>query len=63
MLFDHGFRTPGKVQFLAALDYYQPGVHESTQDDSAVLISLKDVVRVCFLDTARSKQPVSEYVI
>lgn len=32
MLFDHGFRTPGKVQFLAALDYYQPGVPRSFQE-------------------------------
>lgn len=28
---DHGFRTPGKVQFQAALDHYQPGVARSFQ--------------------------------
>ncbi|KAJ5159012.1 uncharacterized protein N7500_008663 [Penicillium coprophilum] len=29
---DHGFRTPGKAQFLAALDHYQPGVARSFQE-------------------------------
>lgn len=29
---DHGFRSPGKAQFLAALDHYQPGVARSFQE-------------------------------
>lgn len=44
------------------LDTSTSADHESTQDDGAVLIFLEDVVRVCFLDTTRSKQPVSEVV-
>ncbi|KGO38617.1 Zinc finger, MYND-type [Penicillium expansum] len=31
---DHGFRSPGKAQFLAALDHYQPGVARSFQEPS-----------------------------
>ncbi|KAJ5383204.1 hypothetical protein N7517_001115 [Penicillium concentricum] len=31
---DHGFRTPGKAQFLAALDHYEPGVARSFQEPS-----------------------------
>ncbi|EKV15420.1 Zinc finger, MYND-type [Penicillium digitatum] len=31
---DHGFRAPGKAQFLAALDHYQPGVPRNFQDPS-----------------------------
>ncbi|CAG8885999.1 unnamed protein product [Penicillium egyptiacum] len=31
---DHGFRTPGKAQFLAALDHCQPGVARSFQEPS-----------------------------
>ncbi|KAJ5827517.1 hypothetical protein N7447_004280 [Penicillium robsamsonii] len=31
---DHGFRTPGKAQFLAALDQYEPGVARSFQEPS-----------------------------
>ncbi|CAG7983037.1 unnamed protein product [Penicillium nalgiovense] len=34
---DHGFRTPGKVQFLAALDHYQPGVPRSFQEPSCFM--------------------------
>lgn len=29
---DHGFRSPGRAQFLAALDHYQPGVARSFQE-------------------------------
>lgn len=29
---DHGFRDPGKAQFLAALDHYEPGVARSFQE-------------------------------
>ena len=32
ILGDDGFRTPGKAQFLAALDHYQPGVPRSFQE-------------------------------
>jgi hypothetical protein len=31
-LFDEGFRGPGKVQFLAALDHYTPGVPRNFQE-------------------------------
>ncbi|OQD63019.1 hypothetical protein PENPOL_c010G01225 [Penicillium polonicum] len=31
---DHGFRSPGRAQFLAALDHYQPGVARSFQEPS-----------------------------
>ncbi|KAJ5951250.1 uncharacterized protein N7479_009663 [Penicillium vulpinum] len=31
---DHGFRSPGKAQFLAALDHYEPGVARSFQEPS-----------------------------
>ncbi|KAJ5459117.1 hypothetical protein N7530_011061 [Penicillium desertorum] len=37
ILGDHGFRTPGKVQFLAALDHYQPGVPRSFQEPSCFM--------------------------
>lgn len=33
-LFDEGFRGPGRVQFLAALDHYQAGVPRSFQEPS-----------------------------
>jgi hypothetical protein len=32
VLGDHGFRTPGRAQFLAALDHYEPGVPRSFLD-------------------------------
>lgn len=32
LLDDHGFRSPGRAQFLAALDHYQPGVARSFQE-------------------------------
>ncbi|KAJ5482313.1 hypothetical protein N7475_001125 [Penicillium sp. IBT 31633x] len=34
LLADHGFRTPGRAQFLAALDHYEPGVPRSLQEPS-----------------------------
>ncbi|KKY33154.1 hypothetical protein UCDDA912_g06888 [Diaporthe ampelina] len=35
---DWGFRHPGKVQFLAALNHYKPGVPRSFQDPRPVLM-------------------------
>lgn len=32
LLEDHGFRNPGRAQFLAALDHYRPGVARSFQE-------------------------------
>ncbi|KAJ5186413.1 hypothetical protein N7449_011177 [Penicillium cf. viridicatum] len=34
LLDDHGFRSPGRAQFLAALDHYHPGVARSFQEPS-----------------------------
>ncbi|KAJ5794309.1 hypothetical protein N7457_000908 [Penicillium paradoxum] len=34
LLADHGFRTPGRAQFLAALDYCKPGVPRNFQEAS-----------------------------
>ncbi|KAJ5273589.1 hypothetical protein N7478_008714 [Penicillium angulare] len=31
-LFDEGFRAPGRPQFIAALDHYQPGIARSVRD-------------------------------
>ncbi|KAI0882090.1 uncharacterized protein GGS22DRAFT_171496 [Annulohypoxylon maeteangense] len=31
---DQGFRTPGRAQFLAALDHYQPGVPRNYNEPS-----------------------------
>ncbi|KAI8625847.1 hypothetical protein F5Y19DRAFT_239428 [Xylariaceae sp. FL1651] len=33
-MFDWGFREPGKAQFVAALDHYQPGTPRSFQEPS-----------------------------
>ncbi|KAJ5580071.1 uncharacterized protein N7459_006056 [Penicillium hispanicum] len=33
-LFDQGFRSPGRAQFCAALDHYQPGVPRNFQEPS-----------------------------
>ncbi|KAM0279718.1 hypothetical protein ACHAQH_004409 [Verticillium albo-atrum] len=36
-IFDEGFRDPGKIQFLAAMDHYKPGNPRSFQEPSCFL--------------------------
>lgn len=43
---DDGFRHPGKVQFLAAMEHYRPGVARSFQEPRSVLLPSRTIIKV-----------------
>lgn len=58
LLADHGFRTPGRAQFLAALDHYEPGVPRSLQEPRLVLLRRMHVCRHFLLTTLKAASDV-----
>ncbi|KAI3198345.1 hypothetical protein CBS147311_6371 [Penicillium roqueforti] len=49
----HGFRTPGKVQFLAALDHYQPVLHAASRSLAASRVEKSRRISVTSFSNAR----------